>query len=252
MAREGLVNFKGYPKAILDIDFNFQRAIRGLIIDEKRGNLIKLSLYGRIKRASHGTQLMDARTRQQVYGGKILDPGEKFFTPIDTSFSLSHGVLFAHLVDLRDKNPKLIRPTRRWPMMFLEMIDLIHRDHSLKSYVTERMHQYFIQDREIPRTLERLKRSGKTLFVVTNSDYRYTQKLLDYTMMPFLREHTHWKDLFDIIVTFSGKPGFLPVGSDSQGQSPNRAAGEHGGGVDGRDFSRGQCPRFAALFGPCR
>ena len=36
IVRRRLVKEKGYPKEILDIDFDFQRAIRGLVIDEKK------------------------------------------------------------------------------------------------------------------------------------------------------------------------------------------------------------------------
>ena len=209
MAREGLVSRKGYPREILVMGFDFQRAIRGLVIDEKRGNLLKISLYGRIKRACHGTRPMQFEELQDIYQGQIIDLGEQFFTPIDTSFSISHGVLFSYLVDFRDRNPKAYPPYEEMARDVIEMIDWIHRDNSLKGYVTDRMHQFFIQDRETPRALERLKRSGKKLFIVTNSDYSYAQKLLDHTLAPFLEEHPHWRELFDIIVTFASKPRFF-------------------------------------------
>ncbi|MCY4643168.1 MAG: HAD-IG family 5'-nucleotidase [Bacteriovoracales bacterium] len=212
MARERLVTLKGYPKEIFRIDFDFQRVIRGLVIDEKRGNLIKGSLYGRIKKASHGLRSMDFKTQRDVYDGQIIDPSENLFTPIDTSFSISHGVLFSYLVDLRDQNPKAYPPYEEIARDVVEMIDLIHRDQSLKDHVAERMHQFFIQDKKIPLLLERLKHSGKTLFIVTDSDHIYAQKLLDFTMTPFLRDHSHWMDLFDIVVTLAGKPQFFTAG----------------------------------------
>ena len=209
MARECLITLKNYPKEILSIDFNFKRAIRGLVIDEKRGNLIKISLHGRIKKAAHGTCLLDIETQKKIYGDQIIDLGEKSFTPIDTSFSISHGVLFANLVDLKDQGSQNYPSYEEMAQDVLEMIDLIHRDNSLKSYVTKNMDQFIIQDQKIPEFLETFKSSGKKLFIVTNSPYPYTQKLLNYTLSPFLKDHHHWQDLFDIIITLAEKPQFF-------------------------------------------
>ena len=157
----------------------------------------------------HGTRLIDNKQLQELYQGRIIDLGERYFTAIDSSFSISHGVLFAYLVDLKNKNPKDYPSYEEMAEDVIEMIDLIHRDGSLKGYVTERMHQFFIQDKKTPLALEALKRSGKTLFIVTNSDYNYTQKLLDYTITPFLTDHSHWRDLFDVVVTLAAKPKFF-------------------------------------------
>lgn len=209
MTRERLVTMKGYPQEILAIDFNFQRAIRGLVIDEKRGNLIKISLYGRVKKATHGTCLLDFKTRQEIYGGQIIDLGDKSFTPVDTSFSISHGVLFADLVDFKDQNSRSYPSYEEMARDVLEIIDLIHRDNSLKSRVIEQMDHFIIRDQKIPQVLEKLKRSGKRLFIVTNSTYPYTQKLLDYTLNPFLKDHPHWRELFDIMITLAEKPRFF-------------------------------------------
>lgn len=209
MAQEALVVKKGYPSEILAIDFDFKRAIRGLVIDEKRGNLLKISLYGRIKKATHGTRPLTPQDLKNIYQGQLIDPGEDSFTPIDTSFSLSHAILFACLIDMKDQNPKSYPSYKEIAEDVLEMIDFIHRDGSLKNYVTERMHQFFIQDKKTPITLERFKLSGKKLFIITNSDYNYTQRLLDYTLKPFLQDHNHWEKLFDIVITQAAKPKFF-------------------------------------------
>ena len=209
MARECLIKRKSYPTAIRNIDFNFQQAIRGLVIDEKRGNLIKTSLYGRVKKATHGTRRLDTKVLQKIYGGEIIDLGEPSFTPIDTSFSISHGVLFANLVDLKDQAPQDYPPYEEIADDVLEAIDLIHRDNSLKDYIVERIAQYVIQDKKTPQLLEKLKACGKTLFIVTNSDHDYTQKILSYTLDPLLKQHASWSELFNIVVTFASKPLFF-------------------------------------------
>jgi hypothetical protein len=57
--------------------------------------------------------------------------------------------------------------------------------------------------------LERYKRYGKKLLVITNSDFSYTKLLLDYTINPFLKDHKDWSELFEITITLSSKPRFF-------------------------------------------
>ena len=45
--------------------------------------------------------------------------------------------------------------------------------------------------------------------IITNSDYSYTRTLLDYTITPYLKHHSSWQDLFDIVITFADKPQFF-------------------------------------------
>jgi hypothetical protein len=47
------------------------------------------------------------------------------------------------------------------------------------------------------------------LWVITNSDYEYTKLLLDYAINPYLKEHKHWSELFDLVVTLASKPRFF-------------------------------------------
>ena len=66
-----------------------------------------------------------------------------------------------------------------------------------------------IKDPEAVAGLERFKKHGKKLFVVTNSDFNYSKLLLDYTITPFVKEHKGWEDLFDFVITLAAKPRFF-------------------------------------------
>jgi len=57
--------------------------------------------------------------------------------------------------------------------------------------------------------LERLKKYGKKLWIITNSDYYYSKALLDYTINPYLKDHKHWSELFELTVTLAFKPRFF-------------------------------------------
>jgi FMN phosphatase YigB (HAD superfamily) len=44
-----MVTEKNYPEEILALEFEFNRVIQGLVIDKKKGNLLKVSRFGKVK-----------------------------------------------------------------------------------------------------------------------------------------------------------------------------------------------------------
>lgn len=205
-----LINDKGYPKELENFSFDFNRAIRGLIVDKQHGNVLKVSLYNKIKHAYHGTKELSYKQQMKIYEGSSIDISDPQYMSIDTTFSIANTVLYMQLVDLKDSKPDLDLPT------YFEMaedvtyaVDIAHRDGSLKNAVKANLSEYVIKDPEIVESLERLKKYGKRLWIVTNSDYNYTRALLDYTINPFLKEHEKWSDLFEVTVTLAFKPRFF-------------------------------------------
>lgn len=207
-----LVNEKGYPEEVLKFPFPFDSVIRGLIIDAQKGNLLKVSRHGAIRVSHHGTKRIDYREQQKNYRGTYVDLSNPQFVAIDTAFSLSVAILFGQLVDLKDKLPPHNCPIPEYPQILEDVIqtmDMAHRDDSLKSIVRKNLSKYIIADEEVVRGLERYKKHGKILFIVTNSDYHYTKALLDFAIAPFLKEHKSWQDLFQFIITGARKPRFF-------------------------------------------
>ena len=84
-----------------------------------------------------------------------------------------------------------------------------HRDGSLKNQVKTHVAKYIEQDEQAVAAIERFKKYGKKLWVITNSDYEYTKLLLDYAYTPFLKEHKHWSEVFDLVITSASKPRFF-------------------------------------------
>ncbi len=206
---EKLLNEKNYPREIRKLQFDFHSVIRGLIIDSTQGNLLKVSRHGAIRNSYHGTKPIPFRKQQKDYHGTYVDLASKEFSSIDASFSISVAVLFGQLVDLKDENPSQYP---EYPILLkdiLEVMDMSHRDESLKSCVRENMDQYVIQEPEVARGLERYKKHGKKIFLLTNSDFHYSKTLMDYALNPFLEEHESWMDLFDYTITLARKPRFF-------------------------------------------
>jgi len=67
MVLEKLVRERNYPKSILSLPFEFDRVIRGLVIDRKNGNLLKLNRYSGIRLSYHGTHKIDFATQKKFY-----------------------------------------------------------------------------------------------------------------------------------------------------------------------------------------
>jgi HAD superfamily 5'-nucleotidase-like hydrolase len=205
-----LIQNKSYPKTLNNLKFDYNLAVRGLVIDRFKGNLLKLNRYGAIRAACHGVRTLDFKTQRQVYKSTYIDLSSGDYLAIDTAFSISNAVLFAQIVTLKEEDT-----ANKYPDFaqiaddVLEMLDEAHRDGSLKNEVRSHLDKYIIKDESVVRGLERYLKHGKKIFILTNSDYAYSKLLMDYAINPFLKDHKHWAELFEYVITLSQKPKFF-------------------------------------------
>ena len=183
-----LVSEKKYPEKILNFNFNYEDAIRGLVIDKNNGNLLKLSRFGAIRQSRHGTRKIDYNQQKSIYKSTYIDLGDPEYISIDTSFSISYATLYAQLVDFKDLDELGVHlPDYHIIADDLNaVLDTSHRDGSIKSVVAENLGDYIVKDPETVTGIQRYLKHGKKFFIVTNSDYDYTKLLLDYAITPFL------------------------------------------------------------------
>ncbi len=97
-----LIKDKNYPEEIKKLKFNFNRSIVGIVIDKRKGNLLKLSRYNKVKMSSHGLREIGYQEQNKLYQEMAIDTETSDFQSLDTSFSISNGVLYAQLVQLKD------------------------------------------------------------------------------------------------------------------------------------------------------
>jgi HAD superfamily 5'-nucleotidase-like hydrolase len=205
-----LVEVKNYPKDVLDLEFSFDHTIRGLVIDKVRGNVLKLSRHAGIRVSYHGLKPIDYREQRKIYGSTYVDLRDPDYDTVDTTFSIAFAGLFMQLVDMKDSKAALNLPdyhTLADDLVFC--LDQAHRDGSLKSKVRESLENFIVIDTDVVDGLERFKKHGKKLFVLTNSDFRYSKLLLDYCINPYLKHHKDWAELFDYTITLAAKPRFF-------------------------------------------
>jgi HAD superfamily 5'-nucleotidase-like hydrolase len=202
----------GYPEEILSWTFDINYMIRGLAIDKMRGNIIKLDRHRYVKVAHHGFRELSREERRAIYDASLMQSYEEpDYALIDTLFTLADAYLFAQLIDLKSKKPAEISKTPQQIYRDIRnAIDLCHRDGSIKHKVALEPSKYIQRDPKLKDTLERLRHSGRKVFVVTNSLWDYTNVVMNYILGNDSRELTHdWMNFFDVIVTGAAKPSFF-------------------------------------------
>ena len=211
---------RGYPEALRDIRSDPAFAIRGLVVDKKYGNIIKMDRHGYVGRAYHGKKLLPRPERKLLYRSQRLGTERERFAPVDTLFALPEVTLFAEVVDLIDHRPEL------WPsgpptyaqawLDVRECIDQAHQDGSLKDLIQGDIGRYFQIDPELGQTLHKFRSAGKKLFLLTNSLLPYTDHVMRYVLGGQLAAYDHWRDYFDWVIVGASKPGFFTAAAPFQ------------------------------------
>jgi HAD superfamily 5'-nucleotidase-like hydrolase len=202
----------GYPQEILGWQFDYDYMVRGLIIDKHRGNVLKMDRHRYVKLAFHGFRQLTREERNALYhSDNILTFEEPDFALIDTLFTLADAYLFSQLVELKDSKPGSIAKT--YFEIYKDVrsaIDLCHRDGSIKLRVAQDPQAFLHKDPAFVETLQRLKDSGRKLFIATNSLWDYTQVVMSYLFgHPPGKLSNDWLDMFDIVITGASKPSFF-------------------------------------------
>lgn len=220
-----LVYSLGYPEELLLWNFDWRYMVRGLVLDKKRGNILKMDRHKYVKVAYHGFHPLSREDRRATYSDTPSRESfdEPHFALIDTLFSLAEAYLFAQLVEFRDAFPGRIH-TNSYSLMYRDVraaVDLCHRDGTLKNAVANDPGRYITCDDEMVAMLEMLRAAGKKTFLVTNSLWDYTHVVMNYLSgncgTRGGRERSfEWLKMFDLVITGSAKPGFFLDSSRSQ------------------------------------
>ncbi|KAF3446316.1 hypothetical protein FNV43_RR11495 [Rhamnella rubrinervis] len=214
-----LVNNLGYPAELLGWSFDWKYMVRGLVLDKKRGNILKMDRHKYVKVAYHGFKELSKEVKVGTYGNTLIRDSfdEPDYALIDTLFSLAEAYLFAQLVDLWDKNPEIFPDNIDYARMYKDVraaVDLCHRDGTLKKMVAQDPKRYINEDTTIVPMLKMLRASGRTTFLVTNSLWDYTNIVMNFlcesrTMEGSENCNFDWLQYFDVVITGSAKPGFF-------------------------------------------
>ena len=202
-----LIHDLGYPPEIRSFRYDPHRYQRGLLMDKKRGNILKLDRHKYVKVAYHGLTKLSSAERKAVYDESY--ERESGFSPpeyamVATAFMLVDVHLFCQLVDFKDAHPgaleqsyaQIAKDVRR-------AVDLCHCDGVIKDLVAAQPARYVAPSPRLAQMLGQLRASGKQVFLLTNSLYDYTEVVCRFLL------GERWLDHFDLVICGGRKPGFL-------------------------------------------
>eukprot|EP00262_Sarcandra_glabra_P005211 TRINITY_DN16570_c0_g1_i1.p1 TRINITY_DN16570_c0_g1~~TRINITY_DN16570_c0_g1_i1.p1 ORF type:complete len:599 (-),score=102.60 TRINITY_DN16570_c0_g1_i1:218-2014(-) len=213
-----LVYNLGYSQELLEWSFDWTYMVRGLVVDKKRGNILKMDRHKYVKVAYHGFREMSKEDKIATYGNTLIRDSfdEPDYALIDTLFSLAEAYLFAQLVDHKDSNPGKVPDGADYSRMYKDVraaVDLCHRDGTLKQMVAKDPGKYINEDLAIVPMLKMLRDSGRSTFLVTNSLWDYTNVVMNFLCGQTLDGNSTcnyaWLQNFDVVVTGSSKPSFF-------------------------------------------
>ncbi|XP_034295883.1 cytosolic purine 5'-nucleotidase isoform X1 [Pantherophis guttatus] len=220
----------GYPQELLSFVYDPTFPTRGLVFDSLYGNLLKVDAYGNILVCAHGFNFMRGPEIREQYPNKFIqrDDTDRFYI-LNTLFNLPETYLLACLIDFFTncdrysscdtgfKDGDLFMSFRSMFQDVRDAVDWVHYKGSLKEKTVEHLHKYVVKDGKLPLLLSRMTEVGK-VFLATNSDYKYTDKIMTY-LFDFPHgpkpgsSHRPWQSYFDLILVDARKPLFFGEGT---------------------------------------
>ena len=192
-----ILSAQGYPVA--ELQFDPEQFTIGLVFDLKLGNVVKATRFGYVVRAQHGNELLTFEEQRDVYREDIVELSSSRFEFMNTLFELSRASLFTQLVALLDA--KLLDGVRDYFQLYdviNEALGEAHMAGLLKAKIVADPDRFVDLDKDIVATLLDQRRARKKLALITNSDWAYTSKMMNYAVDPYCPDGTTWRDLFDV------------------------------------------------------
>src|SRR5690606_27086914 len=149
----------GRPESLIAMPFRSDFPIRGLHVDKKLGNVLKMDRYRYVKRAYHGMRELTKEARREHYHSRPLRVGSRRYHWGDTLYALPEVTIYAAAVEhlehlgIEVDYAKLFDEVR-------ECIDLAHQDGSISGRIAAEPHTYLERDPALGPTLQKLKAAG--------------------------------------------------------------------------------------------
>lgn len=220
-----LIKQRHYPGDILlkPLDPNF--LLKGLVIDDKFGNVVKIAADGAIVSAAHGTKWLNEEELLNYYPTRhrqfiddyVDDPieasnrcyNDKMRFSLDY-FDIANSLVYARAVDTVEQHRLHEKITEIWQdiidcLLYMFVSDHFHQD--IGGYYPEiRRHpeKYYQKcSQSVLNWLLFLKSSGIRLFLISGAYAGSAHITAAYTI------GENWQDYFDIIIFGARKPGFF-------------------------------------------
>ncbi len=212
LAIERLIEVCGYPTDIRQVTWDPDSSIRGLVVDKKLGNLLKIDTFNHVTRARHGLRFLEKEELRATYPSSGLRLGTPRYRVFDTLFDLPEGCIYAGLMDLMARGVTTLDQDKRTIYNDIRAaVDTMHADGSLKARILGDLARYFLPDPDLVPTLKSFRTAGKKLFLLTNSEAEYTAAVMNFLVGG---KPGSWAGLFDVVICSARKPKFFLKGED--------------------------------------
>jgi 5'-nucleotidase len=199
---------RGYPEFLRTMPYSIEFPVRGLLIDKRFGHILKMNRYKFVTKGYHGFRELGGEELRELYHSKKIRPATPRYHWIDTLYALSEAAIYAALVEAMEKRGLAVDYGRVFQDI-RESIDEAHRDGTILETVAADFPRFVNKDPELAPTLHKLRSAGKKLFLLTNSRWSYTEKMMSYLLDGQMIEYPHWRNYFDVVVVAAMKPAFF-------------------------------------------
>lgn len=199
---------RGYPEFVRSMPYSTEFPVRGLLIDKRFGHILKMNRYKFVTKGYHGLRELAKDELRALYHSKKIRPATPRYHWIDTLYALSEAAVYAALVEAMEKRGLHVDYAKTFSDI-RESIDEAHRDGTILDAVASDYPRFVMRDHDLAPTLHKLRSAGKKIFVLTNSRWSYTDKMMTYLLEGEMSEYPHWRNYFDVVIVAATKPAFF-------------------------------------------
>ncbi|WP_437642209.1 HAD-IG family 5'-nucleotidase [Sorangium sp. So ce854] len=200
---------RGYPEDLLrHLRYPIHFPIRGLLIDKRFGHVLKMDRFKVVQRGYHGLRELTKDELRSLYQHRKIRPNTARYHWIDTLYALSEATLYAGIVDALEERGVPLDYARLFTDI-RECIDEAHRDGTILDVVLSDLPRFVQRDPNLAQTLHKFRSAGKKLFLLTNSRWPFTEKMMTYLLGDAMPEYPSFRHYFDVIVVAAQKPAFF-------------------------------------------
>ncbi|MBM4363547.1 MAG: HAD-IG family 5'-nucleotidase [Deltaproteobacteria bacterium] len=199
---------RGYPAPLSDAAYDHRFPIRGLLVDKRLGNVLKMNRFKVVRRGYHGLSPIPKETLRELYTHTRIRPHTPRYHWTDTLFSLAEVTAYSAIVEALERRGESVDYARLFQDV-RESIDEAHRDGTVYARVLSDPAAYLVRDPHLAETLHKLRSSGKRLFLLTNSPASYTLRVMDFLLGGALPEYATFQQYFDVVIVAAQKPSWF-------------------------------------------
>ncbi|KAK3011962.1 hypothetical protein RJ639_012544 [Escallonia herrerae] len=160
--------------------------------------------------------MLSTQAVSEMYGRELVDlRKESRWEFLNMLFSVSEAVAYMQMVDRLDEGAISadVGPLD-YKGLYKAVGNALFRAHvegQLKSEIMSKPELFIEPDPELPLALLDQKEAGKRLLLIANSDYHYTDKMMQHSFNRFLPNDMDWRELFDMVIVSARKPEFFQM-----------------------------------------